>query len=264
MIASLAFAGRTTKEPVYIEAAENTVKFIEKNMVVKGALFHRYRHQDTAIPAFLDDLAFYSFGLIELYKTTFNSRYLALALKYAQELIDGFLDKKSGGFYLTSSTAEKLPARWKDVYDGAIPSGNSVALNVMNSLYHFTGEPEFLEMTAEIMDAFSGNINKAPFAHSFFLSSMESLLFPAYELVIAGERDHPEINSALIELGKSAYENVFVILKDDKNSKKIENIAPFTVNMHPGKDGCSFYLCKKAACLLPVTTAAELFANLEK
>jgi uncharacterized protein YyaL (SSP411 family) len=264
MIAALAFAGRTTKESGYTEAAESTVRFIEKYMVVNGALFHRYRQADTAIPAFLDDLAFYSFGLVELYKTTFNSKYLALALKYAHELIDGFLDKKSGGFYLTSSTAEKLPARWKDVYDGAIPSGNSVALNVMNSLYHYTGEPKFLEMTAEIIDAFSGNINKAPFAHSFFLSSMESLLFPAYELVIAGEKDHPEIQSALIELGKSAYENVFVILKDEKNSKKIENIAPFTADMQPGEGGCSFYLCKKAACLLPVKTAAELFANLEK
>ncbi|MBK7868887.1 MAG: hypothetical protein IPJ75_18855 [Ignavibacteriales bacterium] len=68
----------------------------------------------------------------------------------------------------------------------------------------------------------------------------------------------------MIELGKSAYENVFVILKDKSNSKKIEEIAPFTAEMKAGKGGCSFYLCKKAACLLPVTTAAELFANLEK
>ncbi len=264
MIAALAFAGRTTKERVYTQAAENTVSFIEKNMVVDGTLYHRYRQKNIAIPAFLDDLAFYSFGLIELYKTTFNSKYLALSLKYAQSIIAGFHDHKNGGFYLTSSQAEKLPARWKDVYDGAMPSGNSVALNVINSLYHYTGEPQFLEMTAEIIDAFSGNINKAPFAHSFFLSSMESLLFPSYELVIAGERDHPEIKSALIELGKSAYENVFVILKDKTNSEKIDEIAPFTAAMKKGKGGCSFYLCKKATCLLPVETAAELFANLEK
>lgn len=264
MIAAFAFAGRTAKEQIYVQAAETTVEFIEKNMVVNGALFHRYRQQNIAIPAFLDDLAFYAFGLVELYKTTFNSKYLALALKYAHELINGFLDQKSGGFYLTSSSAEKLPARWKDVYDGAIPSGNSVALNVMNTLYHFTGKTVFLEMSSDIIDAFSGNINKAPFAHSFFLSSMESLLFPAYELVIVGEREHPEIKSALVELGKSAYENVFVILKDESNTKKIEEIAPFTVEMKAGEGGSAFYLCKQAACLLPVTTAAELFANLEK
>ncbi|GAB1441825.1 thioredoxin domain-containing protein [Ignavibacteriales bacterium] len=264
MIAALAFAGRTTKEQLFTKAAEDTVNFIEKYMVVNGALFHRYRQKDIAIPAFLDDLAFYSFGLLELYKSTYDSKYLALALKYAQTLINGFHDKKNGGFYLTSSTAEKLPARWKDVYDGAIPSGNSVALNVMNSLYHFTGEPIYLGLTEEIINTFSGNINKAPFAHSFLLSSIESLFFPAYELVIAGEREHPEIKSALVELGKSAYENVFVILKDEHNSKRIEEIAPFTSEMKAGEGGSSFYLCKKTACLLPVVTAAELFANLEK
>lgn len=264
MIAALAFAGRTTKSNSLVESAEKTVDFIENKMVVDGALYHRYRDGDLAISAFLDDLAFYSFGLIELYKTTLDSKYLKLAIKYAGVLINNFHDKKGGGFYLTSSSAEKLPARWKDVYDGAIPSGNSVALNVMNSLYHFTGDPRYYEMTTEITDAFSGNIKKAPFAHAFFLTTMESSLYPSYELIIAGEKEHPEIKATLIELSKPAYENVFVILKDQLNSKNIEKMAPFTSNMAPGENGCSFYLCKDTSCLLPVSMASELFKNLEK
>jgi len=264
LMAALASAGRVSKKHEYILEAERIHLFIEKRMVTNGLLFHRYRMGDLAIPAFLDDFAFYQLGLIELYRATFDAIYLLKARNYVSTMLNYFLDKKNGGFFQTSELSDDLPARWKDVYDGAIPSGNSVALKVLIALYHYLGDASFLNHAENLIASFTKNIERAPFAHAYFLHAIEPLIYPSYELVIAGEADHPEIKAALVELGKPAYENVFVILKDKKNSKILAEIAPFTSSMDITEGGCFFYLCSNSVCELPVPTAKELFFKMEK
>lgn len=264
LIAALARAGRYSRNQEYVNEAVSICNFIEKNLVVDGHLLHRYREGQSGIDGFLDDYAFYSLGLIELYKATFDAGYLELAIRYTEVLLYMFKDKKHGGFYFSSEKAESLPARWKDVYDGAMPSGNSTMLKVLVSLYHYTGNDEYFVEANELITGFHANVEKAPFAHSFFLSGLEPLLFPSYELVIAGEKDHPEIKAALLELTKPAYSNVSVILKDIENSEKLEILAPFTSNMTSGRKGCFFYLCRNSVCELPVASAQELFFKMQK
>lgn len=264
LMAALARAGRYTKNQEYIDEAVSISGFIESKLKVNGHLLHRYRDGEAGIAGFLDDYAFYSLGLIELYKATFDAQYLELADSYTGVLLHLFIDKKRGGFYFSSEKAEVLPARWKDVYDGAIPSGNSAMLKVLLSLYHYTGNDEYFTATNGLIKAFYPNIEKVPFAHSFFLTGLEPLLYRSYELVIAGERENPEIMAAMVELAKPAYSNVSVILKDAQNSEKIETIAPFTAEMTAGENGCFFYLCSNSVCELPVPTAKELFFKMEK
>lgn len=264
LIAALARAGRYARNQEYINEAASISNFIENNLVVDGHLLHRYRGGQSGIDGFLDDYAFYSLGLIELYKATFNAGYLELAIRYTEVLLYMFKDKKHGGFYFSSEMAESLPSRWRDVYDGAMPSGNSTMLKVLLSLYHYTGNDEYFIEAKDLITGFHSNVEKAPFAHSFFLSGLEPLLFPSYELVIAGEREHPEIKAALLELTKPAYTNVSVILKDIENSEKLEILAPFTTNMTSGRKGCFFYLCRNSICELPVASAQELFFNMQK
>ncbi|GAB1348582.1 thioredoxin domain-containing protein [Ignavibacteriales bacterium] len=264
LIAALASAGRISKNNEYTSEAMKIQHFIESKMVLNGVLHHRYREDDLAIPAFLDDFAFYLFGLIELYRSTFDAKYLVKARETALYLIKHFLDRKNGGFFQTSELGEQLPAKWKDVYDGAIPSGNSVALKSLVALYHYFGDNSFLQHAENLVASFSNNIKRAPFAHAFFLDALEPMIYPSYELVITGERDHPEISSALVELGKPAYENVFVILKDKKNEKILSELAPFTFDMKTGEGECFFYLCSNSVCELPVPTARELFFKMEK
>ncbi len=264
LMAALARAGRYTKNKEYIDEAASISNFVENKLVVDGHLLHRFRDGHAAIDGFLDDYAFYSLGLIEMYKSTFDAGYLELAIRYTEVLLYMFRDKKRGGFYFTSEKAESLPARWKDVYDGAIPSGNSTMLKVLLALYHYTGNDEYFSEANDLIGGFLSNVEKAPFAHSFFLSGLEPILYPSYELVIAGEREHPEIKAALVELTKPAYSNVSVILKDDENSEKLEILAPFTANMTSGRKGCFFYLCRNSVCELPVASATELFFNMQK
>jgi Highly conserved protein containing a thioredoxin domain len=167
LIAALARAGRYAKNPEYINTAAGISEFIEKHLKDNRRLLHRFREGEAGIEGFLDDTSFYSLGLIELYKATFNSDYLRLTIEYVEVLLNSFADD-AGGFYLTPHHDEDLPARWKDVYDGAMPSGNSVMLRVLITLYHYTGKTDYLKAAEKLIRAFYPSVEKIPHAHSFF------------------------------------------------------------------------------------------------
>ena len=129
MIAALALAGRILDEPEYIEAAGKAQDFLAAHLQTPdGLLFHRYRGGEASITGMAQDYAFGLWGLIELYQSTFDVRYLAEARRYSRIMDTHFTDERHGGFFLTpDNTAEPLPVRPKELYDGAIPSANSVA-----------------------------------------------------------------------------------------------------------------------------------------
>ena len=129
MIAALARAAQVFDEPEYAEAARNSVGFILENMRRDdGRLLHRYRDGQAAIPAHASDYAFLIWGLLELYDATFDANYLQTALELNDDFIKHFWDHSHGGFYFTADDAEPLLTRQKEIYDGAIPSGNSIAM----------------------------------------------------------------------------------------------------------------------------------------
>ncbi|MHA2429129.1 MAG: thioredoxin domain-containing protein [Candidatus Hermodarchaeia archaeon] len=143
MIAALAKAARVLDEPSYAEAAKKAVNFVFTQMLdAKGRLLHRYRDKEAKILAFLDDYAFMIWGLLELYETTLEPEYLQKAVELNAELLTHFWDDVGGGFYFTSDDAEDLLVRKKDAYDGAIPSGNSVAMLNLLRLARITAESE--------------------------------------------------------------------------------------------------------------------------
>ncbi|HLG28805.1 MAG TPA: thioredoxin domain-containing protein, partial [Candidatus Brocadiales bacterium] len=129
MIAALAKGSQAFNEPEYSVAAGRAVDFILKNLRDKsGELLHRYRDGESGIRANVTDYAFLVWGLTELYEATFDVNYLKTALELNRELIENFWDEDNGGFYFTSSDVEELIVRQKEINDGAIPSGNSVAM----------------------------------------------------------------------------------------------------------------------------------------
>jgi len=133
MIVALTKAAKVFNEKKYAAIAEKAVNFILTNMVDSNKrLFHRYRDGETAIPSFIDDYAFFVWGLIELYEYTFNTKYLKWAIDLTEDSIKLFWDKELGGFYFTAKSSEETLFRNKEFYDGAYPSGNSVAtLNLL-------------------------------------------------------------------------------------------------------------------------------------
>ncbi|HET6528393.1 MAG TPA: thioredoxin domain-containing protein, partial [Balneolaceae bacterium] len=193
MIAALAKAGRAFQNEEYVEQAKRCFTFISAQLMDKNdELKHRWRNGDVAINAHADDYAFLIWGLIELYEATFESRYLQQAVKLNQKFIDQFWDREKGGFYFTPESDEQLLGRKKEIYDGALPSSNSVAMMNLLRLGRLTGQTKWEEMADEMNQLFSTDIRKAPTGFGFALLSIDFTTAKAQEIVIVGKKEHPD------------------------------------------------------------------------
>ena len=157
MIAALAKAGNVLNQPKYISAATKTADFILNLMRQGDVLYHRYAKGETAIEGFLDDYAFFSYGLIELYEATFEDQYLQAAADLTKIMVAKFWDEKNGGFYQTQNSEAAMP-KIKQLYDGATPSGNSVALYNLLRLNRLTDEPAYDAMAVQITKTFAQEV----------------------------------------------------------------------------------------------------------
>ena len=176
IIAALAKAAQVLEDEDFLEAAKKAADFIFRRLDdSSNHLLHRYSEGDAAIPGFLDDYAFLIWGLLELYEATFSNEYLQKALDLNKVLFLDFWDEKNGGFYFTSANNEQLLIRQKEVYDGAIPSGNSVAFYNLIKLADFTGNKQFKQRAYQLLKAFSPMVEQNPSAYAYFLTGVDLL-----------------------------------------------------------------------------------------
>ena len=144
MISGLAVGGRILGEPRYVAAAARAADFVLGHMREGDRLRRSFKEGDAAGSAsasgFLDDYAFLAAGLFDLYEATFDARWLREALATTDATERRFADAQRGGWYMTSDEHERLIAREKPAYDGAEPSGTSVALRNALRAYAFTGD----------------------------------------------------------------------------------------------------------------------------
>ena len=172
MIAALARGARALAEPAYAEAARASADFILKTLRPEngaGRLHRRYRDGEVSNPAYADDYAFLIWGLIELFESVSETRYLEEAVALQRQMIDLFWDHENGGFYYTGSDGEAMIVREKDIYDGAVPSSNSVAALNLLRLDRLAGNPEFGEKAERIIAFFSSMVSDFPSAYTQFL-----------------------------------------------------------------------------------------------
>ena len=254
-IMALAAAGSTLSERRYLDAAVKAQVFIEASMTdVNGRLFLRYCDGEAAHAGQLDDYAVYALALTELYGRTFDVKYLESAVRYARQMIELFEDRDKGGYYMTAHDAEALIARPKENYDGAIPSGNSVAAMVLERLAGLTGEPLFREAADRQMAFLAGQITDYPAGHCYGLLAMARALSPHRELLCTGDYV-PEAVTDYIRT-HPAHE-LSILYKSAENADALAAIAPFTaaylVSQQP-----VFYLCENGACRQPETDFSKL------
>ncbi|MBP9854742.1 MAG: thioredoxin domain-containing protein [Candidatus Omnitrophica bacterium] len=265
MISSLAIGAKVLNEQRYLDAAEEAAQFILHNMMQNGRLLHRYRDGESAIQGTLEDYTFFINGLLDLYETTFNISYLKNALKLQQKMSELFWDGQKGGYFLTAEDASDLIYRPKEIYDGAIPSGNSVAALVLIRLYHMTFNKEYQIKADELFQAFSQNISQAPSAYAQFLIAFNFAVNPAQEIVIAGTLRDQNINAMADEIFQHFLPNKVVIHRDSDETlaKEIIQISPFTKNQVPILEKTTVYLCENSICQQPTSSLSELKKMLE-
>ena len=266
MIASLAKGARCLGEPGYAAMAAKAADFILEHLRDrKGRLLHRYREGEARVTASLNDYAFFIWGLSELYETTFETRYLAAALELLEHVLTHFKDKADGGFYSTADYAESLILRTRDVFDGALPSGNSVMLMNLTFLGHLTGRPEYLDEASRLGRALSHEVRRAPQAHTHLLSALDLALGPSFETVICGDSRSDDTQRMLRALNTHFLPyNVVVFRPAETEHPEIAEIAPFTKFQTCIDGNPTAYVCQNFACSVPTKDTSEMLRMLEE
>jgi uncharacterized protein len=260
MIAALAKGAQAFNEPEYSVAAGHAVDFILKNLRDKnGDLLHRYRDGDSGIRANVTDYAFLVWGLTELYEATFDVNYLKTALELNAELIKNFWDEDNGGFYFTSNDVEELIVRQKEINDGAIPSGNSVAMLNLIRLGRITANSDLERKAARIGEVFSKVIKQYPSAFTQLLVALDFGIGPSYEVVIAGDSNAADTGFMLEALRKQFLPNKVVLFRaSEKNASDISRFAEYAKNHISLNGKATAYVCLNYKCQLPTTDVGKM------
>ncbi len=255
-MAALARAGLVLDEPWYLDAARQTAEFLaEKLTTSDGRLLARWRDGDAAHPGKLDDYAFLAYGLLELYSATFDASYLTRAVGLADCLLKLFFDGERGGFYPYASDGEQLLTRTKEAYDGAMPSGNSIAALVLFRLSRLTGEMRWREAADLQLSWLAGAAEGYPAGHSFAMLACLEELWPTAELVITAQKPPEELRGFLREAPRLG---LTVLVKTQENAGTLAALAPFTKDYPIPAQGARYYLCQGGACAQPVDSIPEL------
>jgi len=220
MIASFAFAGRVLGESRYTDAAARSADFILGAMVKDRRLLHRWREGEAGIAATLEDYAFFTYGLLGLYEASFENKYLNAAQGLADRMVGAFADQ-AGGFYMTAGDAESLIIRPKEVYDGALPSGNSVAALVLLKLHTLTGKDVYGQQAANLFNYFASSVGQASYAHTFLLSALDWHLQGPVEITFEGAGDDPKVAKMLKILYKQFMPNKIIKLGPGQGKAQI-------------------------------------------
>ena len=252
MIAALAKASIVLNEPGYLDAAEKAAKFVLDSISKGERLLKRYRNGVAALDAHLDDYAFMAWGLLELYEATFLTKYLSQALDLMNIMVEDFWDDKNGGFFLGSDQSEKLIVRSKTAYDGAIPSGNSVAVMNMVKLTRITGNTKWAELAEKTMRAFSEDVNRMPTGYTLMLTGFMFDTQNSKEIVIVGDSRNRNTIKFLHTIRTSYAPHKVLLFKDTSVSEnRLEQLANWTSTQNSINGKPTAYVCKNFACNQP-------------
>ena len=252
MIAALAKASIVLNEPGYLDAAEKAAKFVLDSISKGERLLKRYRNGVAALDAHLDDYAFMAWGLLELYEATFLTKYLSQALDLMNIMVEDFWDDKNGGFFLGSDQSEKLIVRSKTAYDGAIPSGNSVAVMNMVKLTRITGNTKWAELAEKTMRAFSEDVNRMPIGYTLMLTGFMFDTQNSKEIVIVGDSRNRNTIKFLHTIRTSYAPHKVLLFKDTSVSEnRLEQLANWTSTQNSINGKPTAYVCKNFACNQP-------------
>jgi len=264
MIAALAKGAQAFDEPDYAEAASTAADFILNNMrSPDGRLLHRYRKGEASIPAFLDDHAFLVWGFIELYEATFDARFLQAALELNDILLAHFWDTENGAFFFSSDDGERLLIHQKEVYDGAIPSGNSAAMLNLLRLSRMTSNPGLEDKASRIGRHFSSDVSRAPSAFSLMMTAVDLGIGPSYEVVLAGSSEAEDTQAMLNALRSEFLPNAVVLfIPSDRDASDILRLVPFASKMTTIQNRATIYVCQDFACQQPTTDIDKMLQSL--
>lgn len=253
MIAAMSIAGRIFRDKKYISCAEKAVDFILNKLTRKdGRLLSRYRDGDSSFPGYADDYSFLIWGLIELYESTYNLKYIKKALDFNNDFFKFFWDHDKGGFFLYGSDSEHLITRPKEIYDGAIPSANSVsALNLIR-LSYLTGNLELRQKGLQIFKCFSSEISTYPVSYCFSLIAFQFSQVSTRQIIAVLGKNNNGKNflKNVLDCKLDPFTVSFIFSDYDRN---LEHSFPLMKNYNLINGSTTVYICENFSCKKPIT-----------
>ena len=202
---------------------------------------------------YLFDYSSIAVACLELYEATFKASYLSEAIVLNNIMIEEFW-RDNGGFYLGSDKSEQLIVRALTGYDGAIPSGNSIAAYNLLKLTRLTGEVKFAEMAEQIFKVFSNEIKMTPTGYTSTLSAFMFEFSKPKEIVVVGSSSSLETQSALNILKSKYIPNKVILFKDVEDKlQSLSSIAKWTSSHEMIDKKTTYYICEDFSCKLPTT-----------
>ncbi|MBD0380466.1 thioredoxin domain-containing protein [Paenibacillus sedimenti] len=260
MIVALSKAARALDKPVYAEAAAKAADFLLQHLRREdGRLLARYRDGEAAFLGYVDDYAFLVWGLIELYEATFELRYLREAVQLNAEMLRLFRDEEKGGLFFYGSDAEQLLTRPKEIYDGAMPSGNSAAALNLLRLSRLTYDAKLSQVADEQLQAFAGAVSQYPTGHALTLAALDFAYGEASEIVIAGDPSQTETQHMLRTVQRQFLPNALLILHPPGTAgEEVRQLIPLTADKLALGGKATAYVCQNFACQAPTQYLEEL------
>jgi uncharacterized protein YyaL (SSP411 family) len=251
MLGAFARAYAVLGDEKYRAAAEKNVTFIQAKLWDKNSktLFHRWRDGERDKVELLEGYAFMLSGVIDVYEATLVASHMEFAVALAETMLQKFFDVENGGFF-QSLAAPDLILRVKEDYDGAEPSGNSVATLALLRLGATTGRKEFTEAAEKTLRLFATRLQQIPQAVPYLLGALDFSMQEPKRAVVAGD---PVSTGAqtLLRAIHSVYQPNKVVLG---NQGAVEEFA----RTLPAKNGPVIYLCTGNACQAPTSDPAEV------
>ncbi len=255
LISALSKAGLVFENENYIKLAKESAEFLIEKMYRNGVLYHRYKDGEIKYEGNLDDYAFLSFGLFNLYQATFEDKYIEKSHALLENMLEKFWDREEGGFFFTSEDNKDVIVRQKEVYDGAYPSGNSVAFNVLVNFYKLLSKNELLDYIDKTVKAFAHNVKLVPTGHSMFLIGYMNFLHGS-EIIFSGDKEKA------LEIVYFLEKYYFPLKVEGLKSDILDKLSQFIASIPQEKD-IKIYICKNFACERPVSTKEEALKILE-
>jgi uncharacterized protein YyaL (SSP411 family) len=262
-IRALAETGRVLGESKYVDAAVSAADFVVSALRGDdGRLLRAWRDGRTSGPGYSDDYACMAAACLTLYETTFDLRWFEEARRLADELIRLFEDPADGGFFQTGTDAEAPLTRPKELFDNAVPAGNSVAAETLLRLALLTGEAVYERAGLSALNAVGSVLPRAPSMMGEALGAADLHLAEAKEVAVIGDPAAPETRALLEQVWRPYRPNVVVAAAAPDDDRAVKTIP--LLDGRPQVDGrATAYVCERFACRAPVTDPRALAAELD-
>lgn len=263
MISALAYAGKVFEKEEYVLRAEKALQFILDHMTDdEGNLYASYRERRSMHKGFLDSYAFLLYGVLSLQEATLQNRYLHLAEKLAEDMMQEFYDKESGLFRLNGKGHEKLVMEAEDIHDSALPSGNSMAAASMAKLWSLSGKEKYKAILEKTFNVLGGEIMEDPMGFSFLLTAYRTLSDGPKEVVLSGKLEEEPLREMNRSLAAIYLPEYTVVNHDSK--KKDRDGELFSFWREPEEEKGTAYVCRDFTCSLGIHDAKALLKHLRE